>query len=128
MVDAEILLFGQEPGPIRVNEGWKTEPSRKSRTDYSGAFTLSLEKPGPYRVEARKPGYFAPSTSAAPNYRELTLSAETPVAEAKLYLIQPGRVTGRVVTEETGKPIANLHLRAVRAKARGGFELSGTPA
>ncbi len=26
--DAEVLLFVQEPGPITLNGGWKTEPSR----------------------------------------------------------------------------------------------------
>ena len=34
--DAEVLLFVQEPGPIKINGGWKTEPSSKSKTDSSG--------------------------------------------------------------------------------------------
>jgi hypothetical protein len=127
VADAEILLFAQEPGPIRINGGWKAEPSKKSRTDFSGSFTLSPDNPGPYRIEAKKPGYFAPGADA-PNYRELALTADSPVAEAKLYLVQPGRVTGLVVDSETGKPIARLHLRAVRVNARIGFDLGGTGA
>jgi hypothetical protein len=128
VVDAEIELSIQTPGPVKINGGWKTDPSRKSGTDYSGAFRLPLDKPGPYRVEAKKPGYSAP-TDGGLNYREVTLTTESPVAEVKMYLAQPGRVTGLVVDEETGKPIAKLHLRAVRVNARmGGFELGGTAA
>jgi hypothetical protein len=100
VADAEICLFGQEPGPVKINGGWKTDASQKSRTDFSGSFTLPLDKPGPYRVEARKPGYSAP-TAGGPNYREVTLPAESPVAEVKMYLAQPGRITGLVVDEET---------------------------
>ena len=128
VVDAEIELSVQTPGPVKINGGWKADPSRKSRTDYSGAFSLPLDMPGPYRVEAKKPGYFAPGTSAAPNYREVTLTTDGPVAEVKLYLVQPGVLTGRVVDEETGKPIAKLHLLAVRVSPRGGFEFGGTAA
>ena len=44
-----------------------------------------------------------------------------------MYLAQPGRITGLVVDEETGKPIASLPLRAVRVNAMlGRFELGGT--
>jgi Carboxypeptidase regulatory-like domain len=128
VVDAEISLSVQAPGPVKINGGWKADPSRKSRTDFSGAFRLPLDKPGPYRVEATKPGYFAPA-AGGPNYREVTLTAESPVAEVKMYLAQPGRITGLVVDEETGKPIAKLYLRAARMNARlGGFEPGGTPA
>ena len=128
VVDAEIELSVQTPGPVKINGGWKTDPSRKSRTDFSGAFRLPLDKPGPYRVEAKKPGYSAPA-AGGPNYREVTLTAENPMAEVKMYLVQPGRITGLVVEEETGKPIATLHLRTARMNARlGGFEPGGTPA
>ena len=128
VVDAEISLSVQTPGPVKINGGWKADPSRKSRTDYSGAFRLPLDKPGPYRVEAKKPGYFAPA-AGGPNYREVALTAESPVAEVKLYLVQPGRVTGLVVDEETGKPIAKLHLTALRMSTmRGGLEPFGSAA
>src|ERR1035437_8598547 len=128
VVDAEIELSVQTPGPVKINGGWKTDPSRKSRTDFSGAFRLPLDKPGPYRVEAKKPGYSAPA-AGGPNYREVTLTAENPMAEVKMYLVQPGRITGLVVEEETGKPIATLRLRALRMSTmRGGLEPFGPPA
>ena len=56
VADAEIELSVQTGGPVKLNGGWKLEPGRKGRTDYSGAFRLALDKPGPYRVEAKKPG------------------------------------------------------------------------
>jgi hypothetical protein len=128
-VDAEIELSVQTPGPVKLNGGWKADPEkRKSRTDYSGAFRLVLDKPGPYRVEAKKPGYSAPKEGGQ-NYREVALTAESPVAEVKMYLTQPGRITGLVVNEETGKPVAKLHLTALRMSAmRGGLEPFGTAA
>ena len=116
VVDAEIELSVQTPGPVKLNGGWKADPSRTSRTDYSGAFRLPLDKPGPYRVEAKKPGYSAP-TDGGSNYREVTLTTSSPLAEVKMYLAQPGRITGLVVDEETGKPIAKLHLTALRRSA-----------
>src|SRR5664280_70127 len=126
VVDAEIELSVQTPGPVRINGGWKADPSRKSRTDFSGAFRVPLDKPGPYRVEAKKAGYSAPA-AGEPNFREVTLTKENPMAEVKMYLAQPGRITGLVVDEETGKPIASLYLRAVRVNAMlGRFELGGT--
>ena len=128
VVDAEIELSTQTPGPVKINGGWKADPDRKSRTDFSGAFRMTLDKPGPYRVEAKKPGYSAP-TDGPRNYQEVALTAESPLAEVKMYLSQPGRITGLVVDEETSKPIAKLHLTALRMSAmRGGLEPFGTAA
>jgi hypothetical protein len=121
VADAEVLLFVQEPGPIKINGGWKTEPSSKSKTDSSGSFNFSLDKPGAYRVEAKKEGYSAPGTSGASNYLELKLTETKPAAEARLYLVHPGQITGRVVDEETREPIANVRLRAVRSSVQGRF-------
>ncbi len=121
VADAEVSLFVQEPGPIKLNGGWKTEPSSKSKTDFTGSFSFPLDNPGPYRVEAKKAGYSAPGTNTTRSYSELTLTADKPVAEARLYLVHPGEITGRVVDEETREPIPNLRLRAVRATVQGAF-------
>ena len=129
VADAEIVVYARESGPILINGGWKTTPAMKSTTDYDGSFRFLLDTPGPYRVEARKAGYSAPGTNTAANSVELTLTAEKPVAEARLYLDGPGRLTGRVVDEETGEPIPNLLLRAVRKSGLGyGFRPDGPSA
>ncbi len=128
VVDAEISLFVRQPGPIRINGGWKQDDIRKARTDYSGAFTLQLEQPGAYRVEAKKTGYAADEEGATPDYAEATLTAEQPAAEVKLYLARPGQLTGNVIDEDTGEPIANLRLSAVRRRRIIGFSLGdGAP-
>lgn len=119
--DAEVMLFVQEPGPIKLNGGWKTEPTSKGKTDSAGSFSFSLDKPGAYRVEAKKTGYSAPGTSATPNFVELKLTEAKPVAEARLYLVHPGEITGHVVDDETREPIPNVRLRAVRASVQGRF-------
>ena len=126
--DAEVLLFVQEAGSINVNGGWKTEPYSKGKTDSTGSFSFSLDKPGPYRVEAKKTGYSAPGTSGAANFVELTLTAAKPVAEARLYLVHPGEITGRVVDEENREPLPNLRLRVVRASVTGGLYPDGPSA
>jgi hypothetical protein len=128
VVDAEIELSVQTPGPVKLNGGWKADPSRRSRTDFSGAFRLPLDKLGPYRVEAKRPGYSAPRDGGT-NFREVTLTTESPLAEVRMYLAQPGRITGLVVDEETGKPVAKLHLTALRMSAMlGRLEPFGTGA
>jgi hypothetical protein len=119
VADAEIELSVQTGGPVKLNGGWKLEPGRKGRTDYSGAFRLALDKPGPYRVEAKKPGYNDPGLRT-PSYREVTLTEANPAAEVKMYLSQPGRITGLIVNEETGKPVAKLPLKARRVNPSSG--------
>ena len=114
VVEAEVTLSVRGPGPIRINGGWQRNDARKATTDHNGAFTLLLEKPGTYRVEAKKPPYVSSGASGASDYAELTLTAEKPAADVKLFLARPGRLTGSVVDEETRKPIANLRLSAAR--------------
>jgi hypothetical protein len=126
--DAEVMLFVQEPGPIKINGGWKTEPTSKGKTDSAGSFSFSLDKPGAYRVEAKKTGYSAPGTSATPNFVELKLTEAKPVAEARLYLVHPGEITGHVVNEDTREPIPNVRLRVVRTSVTGGFYPDGPSA
>ena len=125
VVEAEVTLSVQGPGPIRINGGWQRDDARKATTDHSGAFTLLLEKPGAYRVEAKRPGYVPSEASGASDYAELTLTAEKPTAEVKLFLTRPGQLTGSVVDEETSKPIANLRLSAARKMIVFGFLPAG---
>jgi hypothetical protein len=118
---AEVWLFGQMPGPLRINGGWNTDSSAKVRTDDSGAFTLALDSPGAYRVSARKAGFIAPGASGGAEYAEVTLTAGKPAAPVKLFLARSGRLTGMVVDEDTGKPIVHLRLGAVKPATRAGW-------
>jgi len=124
--DAEVTLFGQMPGPVRINGGWNTDPSAKTKTDNTGAFTLALDQPGAYRVSARKAGYIAPGAGGGADYAEVTLTADKPAAKVSLFLARPGRLTGTVVDEDTGKPIAHLQLGAVNPARPPGWPAEGS--
>jgi hypothetical protein len=114
------------PGPVRLNGGWNNDPSAKTRTDDTGAFTLALDKPGDYRVSAKKTGYIAPGASGGADYAEVTLTADQPAAKVRLLLARPGRLTGSVVDEDTGKPIAHLQLGAVNPARPAGWPAAGS--
>ena len=137
---ARIALSVQTPGPVKFNGAWQPDDSRQCATDERGAFTLTLDKPGAYRVEAKKEGYRPPGARGPREFAEAALTPGEPAADVKLFLATPGRLTGTVVDEETGKPIANLRLKAVQGRFRsawfpetatartgpdGGFVLSG---
>jgi hypothetical protein len=117
VASAEIALFTQTGDKVKRNGGWKSEPERKTRSDSDGTFHFAPETTGAYRVEASRPGFLDPGLPT-PAYSEIGLTDAKPVAEVKLYLVQPGRLTGTVIDEDTRKPIAGLKLLAVRREPR----------
>jgi hypothetical protein len=124
---ADIELSVQDAGPVRINGGWKSDAARKARTDITGSFVLSVSGAGSYRVEAKKAGYLA-ADNGPPAFAELKLTKEQPSAEAKLYLVRPGRITGRAVDAETGRPMAKLTLYALHVFRTGGLWPNGPSA
>ena len=118
-----------EPGtnqPIVGAEVWLSNPSRTTYSDDSGAFTIQLDKLGPYRVAADRDGYFVSGArTPARNYREVSLTEANPVADVRLYLVRPGTLTGNAVDAETGLPIANLRVAAAFATEIGGVRAFG---
>src|SRR5205807_2469612 len=69
---------------------------------------------------------FEPSIDQA----ELTLDADHPNRDIALHLTRSGALTGRVVDEETRKPVAHVKLAAMQADYQGGlrrFLPGGTP-
>ena len=128
--DAEIALSVQSAGPVRINGGWeKDDAPRKARTDFSGAFRLHLKSDGNYRVEATMAGYIAPADSVFGAFAETSVTESKPSAEVRLYLTRPGGLWGTVVDDETGKPLADLRVRAVKKRGGRGFLLGdGIPA
>ncbi len=110
VADAEVSLAVQQGGPVRLNGGWKDDDSRKARTDYRGAFALLVDKPGEYRVTAKKDGYQAPGVAGVSEFAEVKLTAEKPGTDVKLSLARQGRLTGSVIDEDTGEPLAHFRL------------------
>ncbi|MEO8591693.1 MAG: carboxypeptidase-like regulatory domain-containing protein [Candidatus Solibacter sp.] len=122
--DAEIALFVQAGGAIRINGGWKLDETRKAHTDFSGAFRLAVDKAGEYRVEAKKSGYATPGAGNPPNSADVRVT-DTPAENVRLYLVLPGRITGRVVDADSGAPVGGLPLNALRETPSIGFGFTG---
>jgi hypothetical protein len=122
---AEVRLAVKGSGPI--NGGWEPQASRTVKTDFSGAFTIQLDKFGEYRVDAKAEGYQGRGVGSSGNIRPVTLTADDPVGQVTLFLYRPGGLSGRVVDEETGKPIANLGVIASQLRYFAGLRLEGGP-
>ncbi|MBZ5582138.1 MAG: carboxypeptidase-like regulatory domain-containing protein [Acidobacteriia bacterium] len=112
VVDAEVSLYflGEARPSIRVGVGMLKAVSL-TRTDFAGAFSFKADKPGYYTVAVKKEGYSAP-TGGGVQQQDVTLTADAPSGEARLALSRPGRMTGRVVEEETRRPIAGVRVTA----------------
>jgi hypothetical protein len=123
VADADITVFFQETAPVVINGGWKPDNSKRTTTDATGAFAVSVKHPGKYRIQAKKAGYAA--AGGLRGEAELKLTTEENVADLKLFLARFGALTGSLVDDDTGKPISKFRLRAVRARTRGPRFLSG---
>jgi uncharacterized protein (DUF2141 family) len=115
---AEIALSVQESGPVLINGGWKLDDPAKATSDATGAFAISLQQPGSYRVQAKKSGY-GPLVGGSRDYADAKLTKEAPAAEVRLFLGRFGAMSGSVIDDETGKPIPDLQIRASHARTQG---------
>jgi hypothetical protein len=86
-------------------------------TDSQGKFRIRPEQFGEYEVTAIKGGYGGNLTSA-----HVTLSADHPSREVTFVMGRTGELTGLVVDDETGEPVANYTLEAA-----GFFYKNGIP-
>jgi hypothetical protein len=111
--EAEVLLFPM-PGEGELLNFSRAKALATTTTDANGAFRLAPEQFGSYRVEVKKEGYGA----AAPfsiamglsNVATVKVSGEHPLRQVQLMLAHPGQVSGRLVDEETRKPIAKMQV------------------
>ncbi len=112
--DVEVEIFRWPDEGMRLH-GPKHEGTVTVRTDTSGVFQMRADQLGDYSLEIRKDGW---STGGLPGSglnasAEVSLTKEHPRREVKFQMVRPAEVAGRVVDFETGKPIANLHVRAM---------------
>ncbi len=118
IADVEISLFAlpeRLPDKPVIMRPTTTEPLQKVKTDPHGGFSLKTGKLGEYSLQLKKPGYGQTQTVlrqliAGPEGSSTTLMLDKdhPVREVVYYLARPGEVTGQLVDEETGKPLAGL--------------------
>jgi hypothetical protein len=111
-------------GPRPINGGWEPDASKSVRTDFAGAFAIELGKVGAYRVDAKAEGYKGGQTvSGSRSYEEVTLTSDNPTAQVRLLLYRPGGLSGHVVDDETGEPLANVRLGATQVVNFAGYHL-----
>jgi hypothetical protein len=123
VVDATITVkLRPEPSPkILINGGYSIDAYLTTKSGNDGTFSFEIERYGVIMVKVTKDGYrgaamFEPVIDQA----ELTLDADHPNRDIALHLTRPGTLTGRVVDEETRKPVAHVKLGAMQASYTGG--------
>ena len=96
---------------VMIREGYGPIPPEtpevkieRTMTDSRGAFRFDLPKPGRYSILPRGDGYSRPAGMA------VELSREKPSQEIRFYLQRAGELSGVVVEDETGRPLANFDV------------------
>lgn len=102
-----VLLMGMAPGTNGVT----------AITGPDGSFTLSGLAEGSIRVMARKEDDFVQES------RNLTAPARDVVIEVRA----GGRITGRVVEKDSGKPITSFQAGITTSRSGGGMVMMGPP-
>jgi hypothetical protein len=108
--DADIAIYELGGTPLTPVGNQAQTLKRKVgtvTTDSQGKFRFRLGQLGEYQVTAIKGGYGGNLTRA-----NVTLSADHPSRELTFVLGRTGELTGRVVDDETGEPVANYTLEA----------------
>lgn len=120
--DATVTVYLRpEPAPaILINGGFK-EVYLTTKTGNDGGFSFTIERYGVIMIKVTKDGFrggamFEPVIDQA----NLTLDREHPSREVTLHLTRPGAITGRVIDEETRKPLARVKVGAYQADYQGG--------
>lgn len=97
-------------GPRIVSTAIKPDIIDVTKTDATGAFSFSVDKMGDYRVEAYKEGFRTDSPTGSSV--TVTLDDDHPRREVKFLLTHPGELSGRVLDEETHKPLPKVSVHA----------------
>ena len=111
--EAVVLLFTM-PGEGELLNFSRAKALVTTTTDANGAFRLAPAQFGSYRVEVKKEGYGAAAlfsiAKGLSNVATVKVSSEHPLKQVQLMLARPGQVSGRLVDEETRKPIAKMQV------------------
>ena len=110
-----------EPAPaILINGGFK-DVYLTTKTGNDGRFAFEGERYSTLMVKVTKEGFrgaamFQPAIDQA----NFTLDKDQTARDLVLHLSRPGAITGRVVDEETRKPVARVKLAAYQVNYLGG--------
>ena len=114
---------------ILLKNGEK-DPVRTTATDSQGAFSFHPGEFGHYSVKVALDGY----SLAPPDFSNISassgavvLTTGNPKEELQFTLVRPGEITGRVVDEEAGDPVAKVRVTIVSKNNGQQFFLPGPP-
>ncbi len=122
-IQGTVIEYGTHLGlsgvqVILLKNGEK-DPVRTTATDSQGAFRLHPDDFGHYTVKVALDGYsLAPPdlSNISASSGAVVLTTGNPKDELHFTLVRPGEITGRVVDEETGEPVAKVRLKVIPAK------------
>jgi 5-hydroxyisourate hydrolase-like protein (transthyretin family) len=99
---------------VSVLDNYSLKEVTKTTTDANGAFRVTMDKLDQYIVRAEKPGHTYdgknPMRHTPSNQAQVKLDKAHLSADARLFLVRAGELTGQVVDADTGTPIANLQV------------------
>ncbi len=111
-----------------VFQPYKYTEVSKAKTDLNGAVRLDVDKFATYIVKVRKPGYSEATGSLGGAQEEVSVDQDHATHSLQFSLARMGEVTGRVVDDETGMPLANFHVQVMGVHfSRGEAIWSGGP-
>lgn len=106
-VEVSLIRLPTE-GPRIISAAIPRDVIQTTKTGATGTFVFKIDKLGDYRVEIQKEGFRpAPSSSTSIS---VTLNDEHPDSEIKFVLVRPAELSGRVVDDETDKPVPMLRV------------------
>ena len=123
VADATVKLWLRaNPAPKVLINGGFTGVDLTTQTGHDGSFSFEIEGEGVIRVQAIKEGFRgAAMFESTFDQATLTLDKDHAVRDVSLHLTRPGSITGRVIDEETRKPVAHVKLGAFQANYQGGL-------
>jgi protocatechuate 3,4-dioxygenase beta subunit len=131
VADAEVTVDSLPGRPIAMSDLPRVA---KTATDSRGTFRITLDKFDTYVVRASKEGYTDdgknPMRHSISNQLEVKLDKDHSSVDARFTLARPGELRGRVVDDDTGKPIPNFRVYPVGLLYSNGApaQMGGQPA
>ncbi len=136
VIQGTVLEYGTNRGlagaqVLLTGDGIDVRTAPHQTTDSQGNFRFELEKFGHYNVTLQMEGYrpmasFLPDmpaitgSVAVPSVARVVLTSGYPSENLQFTLVRTAELTGRVVDEETGKPVVKTEVALVAARyARG---------
>ncbi len=125
-IQGTVVEYGTHLGlsgvQVTLLKNGEKEPVRTTATDSQGAFSLQPDDFGHYTVNVALDGYtFAPPdlSNISASSGAVVLTTGNPKEELHFTLVRPGEITGRVVDEETGEPVAKVRVKGMPSKDNG---------